>query len=143
MSAAAAQSLYSRDVLRLATALRHDDRLDEAQGSATCHSPICGSAISTDVNLADGAVAQLAIRARACALGQASAAVLRDKAIGLDAAAIELARSAMADVLNGNSGDPIWPELEPLSYARDYPARHGAILLPFDSLLAAIKTAES
>jgi NifU-like protein involved in Fe-S cluster formation len=143
MSAAAAQSLYSRDVLRLAMALPHDDRLKGAPGSATCRSPICGSEMSVDVVLVDGVVDQLAIRARACALGQASAAVLRDKAIGLDTAAIASAREAMAHTLKGESGDPIWPELEPLAYARDYPARHGAILLPFDTLLAAIEKAES
>jgi hypothetical protein len=35
-----------------------------------------------------------------------------------------------------------WPEFEPLSYARDYPARHGAIMLPFETLLAAIDEAQ-
>jgi NifU-like protein involved in Fe-S cluster formation len=143
MSAATAQSLYSRAVLRLAMALPHADRLDAAQGSATCRSPICGSEMSVDVVLANGPVQQLAIRARACALGQASAAVLRHKAIGLDAAAIASAREAMGRTLKGESGDPIWAELEPLAYARNYPARHGAILLPFDTLLTAIEQAQS
>jgi NifU-like protein involved in Fe-S cluster formation len=138
---AAAQSLYSRDVLRLATSLPHDDRLDDAQGSATCRSPVCGSEMSADVVLTDGSIAAVAIRARACALGQASAAVLRDKAVGLSGGDIKAAKERLEAMLK--NGDAIgWPELEPLSYARDYPARHGAILLPFETLLAAIAKAQ-
>jgi NifU-like protein involved in Fe-S cluster formation len=143
MSAVAAQSLYSREVLRLAMALPHHEQLENPQGSASSRSPLCGSMMSVDVVLAEGAIRQLAIRARACALGQATAAVVRHKAIGMDAAAIVAARKAIANVLASETGDPIWPELEPLAYARDFPARHGAILLPFDALLAAIENAQS
>jgi NifU-like protein involved in Fe-S cluster formation len=142
MNAPAAQSLYSRDVLRLATSLPHNDTLDDAQGSATCRSLVCGSEMSVDVVLNDGRISNIAIRARACALGQASAAVLREKAIGLTSSAIEMARAKIDAALKNNSNMG-WPELEPLAYARDYPARHGAILLPFETLIAAMKQAQS
>jgi NifU-like protein involved in Fe-S cluster formation len=142
MNAPAASSLYSREVLRLATSLPHDDRLNDPQGSATCRSPVCGSEMSVDVTLNEGRISQIAIRARACALGQASAAVLREKAFGLTAADIKAAHAKIESALKSGS-DIGWPELEPLAYARDYPARHGAILLPFETLLAAIKQGQA
>lgn len=142
MNAPAAQSLYSREVLRLAMSLPHNDCFDNPHGSSTCRSLVCGSEMSVDVSLADGAISELAIRARACALGQASAAVLRKKAIGLSAQEIEQAKANVEAMLK-NGADSGWPEMEPLSYARDYPARHGAILLPFETLIAAIKQAQS
>jgi NifU-like protein involved in Fe-S cluster formation len=139
MSSVTAQSLYSRDVLRLAMALPHDDQIDGAQGSATCRAPVCGSEISADVKTGgDGRVAAVAFRARACALGQASAAILRSRAPGLTMAQIGLGREALVQLLQGGAGAQRWPEYDVLAYARDYPARHGAILLPFDALLAAL-----
>jgi NifU-like protein involved in Fe-S cluster formation len=141
MSGSATQSLYSRDVLRLAMTLPHDDRLDDAQGSATHRAPMCGSEMSVDVAMADGIVNRLAIRARACALGQASAAILHEKAVGLTRDEINIARNVLKTMLTGG-GEMDWPEFEPLSYARDYPARHGAIMLPFETLLAAIDEAQ-
>lgn len=133
---AATQSLYSRDVLRLATSLPHDDRLERPDGSTTSRAPLCGSQMSVDVAVSDGKVTAIAIRAKACALGQASAAVLRSEAIGLTPDAIAEIRAELADALAGEGEMP--PAWSALAYARDYPARHGAILLPFDALLAAL-----
>jgi NifU-like protein involved in Fe-S cluster formation len=141
MSASAAQSLYSRDVLQLATSLPYDDQIDQPDGRATCRSPVCGSEICVDVAIDNGRIAALAIRARACALGQASAAMLRATAIGQTAGDIENAMVQLQAALNGEGNMP-WPELELFAYARNYPARHSAILLPFVTLIAAMKEAE-
>jgi NifU-like protein involved in Fe-S cluster formation len=136
MNAPLTQKLYSRDVLRLATALPHDDRIDAPYQSATRRAPVCGSEMSVDVAVADGNVAAIAIRARACALGQASAALLRDIAIGQSRSEIEAMATQVRKTLTGEGEMPA--PFAPLAYARDYPARHGAILLPFETLLAAL-----
>jgi NifU-like protein involved in Fe-S cluster formation len=136
MSASAAQSLYSRDILRLATSLPYDDRIDPVHASATHRAPVCGSEMSVDVALEDGTVAAIAIRARACALGQASATILRDRAIGQTAGEIALLAKQLAQALKGEAEMP--SEFQALAYARDYPARHGAILLPLETLLTAL-----
>jgi NifU-like protein involved in Fe-S cluster formation len=130
------QSLYSRDVLRLATSLPHGDRLDHADGSASRHSAVCGSEMLTEVAMENGRILQIAFRPRACALGQASAALLRSIAIGRREAEIAALRGGVAAALGGDGAMP--DDFTALSYARDYPARHSAILLPFDALLAAI-----
>lgn len=136
-------ALYSRDILRWASSLVAGDRLDNPDGSAEARAPICGSRIQADVVLApDGKVDALALRANACALGQASAGILRTHALGADPALLAELRAAIAAGLDGKADMPGgWPELALLAPARDYPSRHAAILLPYDALLAAVEHA--
>ena len=140
-----ASELYSRDILRLAASLIHGDRLADADGTAEVRSPICGSRMEADVAIApDGRLAAFAVRANACALGQASAAVLRANADGKSLADIEDIRTRVAQALVGDGAMPDdWEQLAALASARDFPARHAAILLPYDALLAAIQNARS
>jgi NifU-like protein involved in Fe-S cluster formation len=71
---------------------------------------------------------------KACALGQASAALMGMHIIGRDAAALAGARDALACYLAGARDDPgAWPGLDVFATARGFPARHGAILLPFQA----------
>jgi NifU-like protein involved in Fe-S cluster formation len=135
--------LYNRDVLRLASSLVPNDRLLQAAGIAEARSPICGSRIQAEAALnADGVVTAIALRASACALGQASAAILRIHAVGHSGDDIAALRAGIAGALNGTCDMPdMWSELQLLSPAKDYPSRHAAILLPYDALLAAISNA--
>lgn len=142
MNAPVAHKLYSLEILRLATSLPHNDTLDAPQGSATCRAPVCGSEITVEVSLDDNRqISAVAIRAKACALGQASAAVLREKALGQDAAHIRAVSDSLKSALQSGRGELAWTELEPFRYASEFPARHGAILLPFDTLIAALQKA--
>jgi NifU-like protein involved in Fe-S cluster formation len=142
MNATITHKLYSLEILRLATALPHNETLDAPQGSATCRAPVCGSEMTVDVTMDDtNRLTGLAIRAKACALGQASAAVLRAKAVGQNAVQIRAVSDSLKAALQNGSGDLLWPELEPFRYASAFPARHGAILLPFDTLIAALEKA--
>lgn len=132
-------TLYNRDILRLATSLIPNDRLEAADGIAEIRSPLCGSRIQAEIALAaDGTIAALALRASACALGQASSAILRGNAIGHDLATIHEIRAQIAAALTGTADMPvIWGDLMLLAPAKEYPSRHAAILLPYDALLAA------
>jgi NifU-like protein involved in Fe-S cluster formation len=144
MSSPTAHRLYSLEILRLATSLPHNDILDTPMGSATCRAPVCGSEVTVDVTLDDTRhITDLAIRAKACALGQASAAVLRSKALGLDATQVRQVYDNLNAALQQGGSDMGWVELEPFRYAQDFPARHGAIMLPFNTLLAALEKAKS
>lgn len=132
-------ALYNKDILRLAMSLLPNDRLERADGVAEARSPLCGSRIQAEIALdKNGFISGLALRANACALGQASAAILRANGIGSDLLTIASIRAGIADALAGKSGMPEhWPELKILAGAKDYPSRHSAILLPYDALLAA------
>jgi NifU-like protein involved in Fe-S cluster formation len=132
-------ALYNRDILRLAASLIAGDRLDRPDGQAEARSPICGSRIQAELALdGDGSITGLALRANACALGQASAAIVRANAVGSDIATIAEIRRAVEAALKQDGDMPaIWPELVLLTPAKAYPSRHPAILLPYDAVLAA------
>lgn len=137
-------ALYNRDVLRLASSLIANHRLDAPDGSAEVRSPLCGSRIQADiVTDADGKLQELALRANACALGQASAAILTNNAVGISVPEISALRDDIASALKREGVMPgRWPELALLSAACDYPSRHAAILLPYDAILAAAEQAK-
>ncbi|WP_293883814.1 iron-sulfur cluster assembly scaffold protein [Sphingomonas sp.] len=123
------------DVLRLATTLGHWPRLENPGSTSEKRSVVCGSRVTVDVVLDDtGRVVAFGQDVQACALGQASAALLAKHIVGLSAAEIEQARSTLAAFLAGTAetiGD--WPGLDKLASAKGYPARHASIRLPFEA----------
>lgn len=132
-------ALYNRDILRLATSLVAGDRLADPDGSAEVRSPLCGSHIQADIVIdADGKLRDLALPANACALGQASAAILAQNGVGTAMTEVAKLRDGVAQALQRTGNMPsCWPELALLAAACDYPSRHAAILLPYDAILAA------
>ncbi|MFN3618759.1 iron-sulfur cluster assembly scaffold protein [Sphingorhabdus sp.] len=136
-------TLYNRDILRLATSLVADHRIEIPDGTAEVRSPLCGSRIAADiVTDANGLISQLALRANACALGQASAAILMNNAVGLGVSEVAELRDGVASALKRAGDMPsCWPELALLAAACDFPSRHAAILLPYDAVLAAAERA--
>ena len=130
-----AATLYSRDVLRLAASIPDLGRLEGAQASVEKNSPICGSRVIVDVVAdRDGRIAALGQEVRACALGQASAALMAANAVGRSGAELADARDLLAAYLAGSRADPgTWPGLTVFAEARRYPARHAAILLAFEA----------
>lgn len=136
-------ALYNRDILRLAAAIPHHGRLAAPQASVEKRSPICGSRVAVDVVVDEGGrLIALGQEVRACALGQASAALMGAHAVGRDAAALEAARDALADFLAGGRADPgDWPGIELLKDAQPFTARHASILLAFQAVAQATREA--
>ena len=135
--------LYTIEILRLAASLPDPHPLDRADGSARERSPTCGSIVATEVMMADGRVEAISQQVSACAFGQASAALVANNAVGRTPAEVESALCGLADWLAGTSDEPgDWPGLAALNPARSRKSRHGAILLPFRALLAAIGKAQ-
>ncbi|MEL6267056.1 MAG: iron-sulfur cluster assembly scaffold protein [Pseudomonadota bacterium] len=146
MTAAAAQDLmklYSDRILALAAHVPHAGRLDAPQGSAMKRSPLCGSTVTVDVDVAGGRVARFGQDVKACALGQSSAAVLGDTVIGRTRDEIQAGRDALHAMLKQGADAPAAPfdGLEALLPARDYKNRHASILLAWDATLAAMDAA--
>ena len=136
-------ALYNRDILRLAAAIPHLGRLAAPQGSAEKSSPVCGSRVAVDLVLDEGGrVAALGQEVKACALGQASAALMGAHAPGCSPAELADARDALAEFLAGRRGDPgAWPGLEIFAAARPFAARHASILLAFEAAAEAARLA--
>ncbi len=122
--------LYSPEVLARATSLVRwpwDEALP-LKGSARSKS--CGSTLALGLALdSAGHIARIGLKAQACAIGQAAAAIFAAGAPGNGAAEIETAAAAIAAWLAGDAPRPAWAGLDLLDPARAYPARHGAILL--------------
>ena len=138
-----AAPLYTRDILRLATAIPHLVRFEELESATEIRSPTCGSRVRVVVTLEEGRVASLSQAVEACAFGQASAALMGAEAVGKDAAGVRAAIAGITAWLNGeDAAVTSWPGLAVLDPARPRTARHGAILLPFRALLAAIENAQ-
>jgi len=138
-------TLYTREILRLAASIPHHKRLESPQASVEKNSPICGSRVVVDLALdREGRIEALGLEVRACALGQASAALMGRHALGRTGADLESARDAFSAWLTGAREDPgAWPGLDLFSDARAFPARHAAILLAFEAGAAAARKAET
>lgn len=129
--------LYTPEVLALATSLARFP-LDEGltmRGSA--RSPTCGSAVELGLALdGQGGIERCGLRAHACAIGQAAAAIFADGATGMDRSRLAASLTEIETWLAG--GDlPGWPGIAAIASAYDYPARHGAILLAWRAALVA------
>jgi len=136
--------LYTTEILRLAASLQEERQLEREDGRAELRSPACGSRVTTVVELDEARrIRMISQRVHACAFGQASAALVQQHAVGR-------AHHEVADALvtigrwltqeQDDAGD--WPGIDVLAPARPRQGRHGAILLPFRALLAAMESAQ-
>lgn len=135
-----AKVLYTPEILALAVSLAEFPLTDDLPHQAELRSQSCGSVVRFGLALDDaGHVARFGLRAQACALGQASAAILAAEILGQGREGLEGARNDLAAFLAGQRGDPgSWPGIDHLSSALPYPARHGSILLPWRATVAAL-----
>lgn len=131
--------LYSARVLTLAANMPRAGRLADPQGSAEKVSKLCGSRVLVDVSLQDGRVSDFAQEVKACALGQASAAVLGEHVIGASVAELEAARDALKAMLKQGAPPPEgrFADLKALEVVRDYPPRHASTMLAFEAVVEA------
>lgn len=136
-------TLYSLDVLRMAARVAEFPPLADAPLREERRSPTCGSRVTVTLALApDGTVETIGLDAKACALGQAAAAIMARGAAGKSAAELAAATEAWRAYLAGESETlPDWGELELLAAGRDYPARHPSMRLAFEAASAALAKA--
>lgn len=134
---------YTREILRLAASIPYLEPFEELEGATEVRSKTCGSRMRMAVEL-DWAnrVVRLRQAVEACAYGQATAALMGGHAMGRSAAEVSAALAELESWLAGRGEVPTaWPGLEALAPALPRKGRHGAILLPFRTLLAAIEEA--
>ena len=135
--------LYSGRILELASDIPLVGRLEAPDATVTARSPLCGSNVTVDVTVRDGKVTEFAQDVRACALGQAAAAIVGAQVIGRTRDEIETARDELAAMLDGGTApQPPFDALEVLIPARDFRNRHKSILLSLDATAEAMAKAE-
>lgn len=137
--------LYTPELLARAVRLAEFPLREDFPLAGEARSSTCGSALRLGLACDDaGAVRDIGIRAQACAVGQAAAAIFADGAVGRDRTAMERSAAEIRDWLaSPQTPLPDWPGLGPLAPARAYPARHGAIMLAWDAALRALSNPEN
>lgn len=135
--------LYSTRILALAADMPRTERLTAPDATARRRSPLCGSTVTVDLAFQHGVVTDYGQEVRACALGQAAAAVVGANIVGQTAPQIHAARDALLAMLKDGGPPPAAPfdGLAVLAPARDYRNRHASIMLALDATLDALQIA--
>ncbi len=135
--------LYSAKILGAAANTPRAGRLAAPDGSSEKISKLCGSKIIVDVAMTDGAVSDFAQDVKACALGQAAAAVLGAHIIGATEAEIVEGRDALYAMLKTGGPPPQgrFSDLAMLEPVKDYAPRHASTLLAFEAAVDAVRQA--
>ena len=138
-------ALYSDKILGLAANMPRAGRLAQPDASAERTSKLCGSRSLVDVTMEGDRVADFAQDVKACALGQASAAILGQHVVGASLGELELARDALSTMLKADGSPPVgrFADLAVLQPVKDYPARHASTLLAFEAVVAAAREAQA
>ncbi|MFQ6552036.1 iron-sulfur cluster assembly scaffold protein [Aestuariibius insulae] len=137
--------LYSSRILALAADMPRTTRLEHPTATAKRRSPLCGSTVTVDLRIENGAIVDYAQDVKACALGQAAASVVGSGIIGLTEEEIRRGRDALHAMLKEDGPVPAAPfdGLEVLQPAKDYKNRHASIMLAFDATLDALEAAKA
>ncbi|HEY1750884.1 MAG TPA: iron-sulfur cluster assembly scaffold protein [Caulobacteraceae bacterium] len=135
--------LYSARILKAAANMPRAGRLAHPDASAEKVSKLCGSRVLVDVTLKDGRIADYAQEVKACALGQAAAAILGEHALGASLEEIESARDALRAMLKTGGPPPEgrFADLAMLAPVKDYPPRHASTMLAFEATAEACRIA--
>ena len=133
--------LYSGKILQMAADPIYRERLSEPDASVTKRSPLCGSAITVDINVKNGIITHYGQDVRACALGQASSTIIGKAIIGRSLKEVSKAYEELSDMLTNNGPTPSKPfdDLYMLKPASEYKNRHASILLAIEATLAAFQ----
>lgn len=137
-----AERLYTPQMLAAAVELAGFPPLEGAQFGGTARSATCGSTLEMGLSLdGSGRISTLGMKVRACAVGQAAAAIFARHAVGNGRDEMIDALEAFTAWLENDGPQPDWPDVALIAPARDYAGRHGAILLPWKAAVAALSTA--
>jgi len=137
--------LYSARILALAADIPHLGRLEAPDATMKRRSPLCGSAVTVDVRVQDGRLVDLGQDVKACALGQAAAAVAGAAAVGATLDQITKGRDQLRAMLKeqGPVPDAPFDGFEVLTPAVAYKNRHASIMLSMEAIVAAMEQVTS
>lgn len=137
--------IYNTKILEFAGNIKRIGKLDAPDATARAHSRLCGSTVTVYLKMAGGRVADFAHDVKACALGQASSAIMANTVIGSTPQELRDVRDTMHRMLKENGPPPAgrWSDLRYLEPVRDYRARHASTLLTFDAVVDAVNQIEA
>ena len=144
MNSGAAGKLYTPAMLSLATELANFPLSGQWPFKASARSRTCGSTVDLGLRLGeDGRIDAIGLKISACAIGQASAALLARSIRGKSPTEILDVRNAVAIWLEGKAELPDWQDFELIEAARESKGRHGALMLSWNAAAEALSMVEA
>lgn len=136
-------AVYNTKILDYAGNIGRIGRLDAPDGSAIAHSKLCGSTVSVDLAVENGVVIDYAQDVKACALGQAAAAIVASNVLGASRDEVRSGLEAFAAMLKegGPAPEGRFAELKFLEPVKEYRARHASTLLALQATVDAFDIA--
>lgn len=137
--------LYNEKILKLASNISRNGRLNEFDFTSVAVSKLCGSKVTVDIKITNNLISDFSHIVKACALGQASSSVMASNVIGSDMEELKNLQIEMRNMLKDNGPTPRgkWSDLEVLEPVRDYKGRHSSVMLTFDAVVDCINQFES
>ena len=137
--------IYNQRILEFAGNIPRLGRLAAPQATARAHSKLCGSTVIVDLAMVNGRVSDYAQDVKACALGQAAAAIMARHVIGASTEELRALRDQVRAMLKENGPPPTgeWADVAILEPVRDYKARHASTLLAFEATAQAASEIEA
>ncbi|GAB5375855.1 MAG: iron-sulfur cluster assembly scaffold protein [Acuticoccus sp.] len=136
--------LYNDKILAYAANIPRLGRLEAPDASTRrTRSRLCGSQVTVDVRMEDGRVADFAHDVKACALGQASSAIMAANVIGLTENELAELERQMTAMLKEGGPPPTgkFADFACLAPVAAHKSRHASTLLTFGATLEAVRKA--
>lgn len=135
--------IYSEKIMALAADSAFEVRLASPDVTVTKTSRICGSRITVDACLEAGRITRFGQEVRACAMGQASAAIVARHVIGMDKVELLAVADAFEAMVKEGKHvtwpDDTWQALEVFKHLHGNSNRYGSVMLIFECLKEVFK----
>lgn len=137
--------IYNNKILEFAGNITRAGAMANADATSEKLSKLCGSKVRVYLKLDGDVVSDFSHEVRACALGQASSAVMALHVIGATAAELRQARADMLAMLKDGGEGPSgrFEDMRYLKPVKDYRARHASTMLTFDAVVDALDQIET
>ncbi|WP_312407468.1 iron-sulfur cluster assembly scaffold protein [Rhizobium sp.] len=137
--------IYNNKILEFAGNITRAGVMANADATSEKLSKLCGSKVRVYLKLDGDVVSDFSHEVRACALGQASSAIMALHVIGATAAELRQARADMLAMLKDGGEGPSgrFEDMRYLKPVKDYKARHASTMLTFDAVVDSLEQIET
>ncbi|MGA1830845.1 iron-sulfur cluster assembly scaffold protein [Rhizobium wenxiniae] len=137
--------IYNNKILEFAGNITRAGVMANADATSEKLSKLCGSKVRVYLKLDGDVVSDFSHEVRACALGQASSAIMALHVIGATAAELRQARADMLAMLKDGGEGPSgrFEDMRYLKPVKDYRARHASTMLTFDAVVDSLDQIEA
>lgn len=137
--------IYNNKILEFAGNITRSGAMADADASSEKHSKLCGSKVRVYLKMDGDLVSEFSHEVRACALGQASSAIMALHVVGATSAELRQARLDMLAMLKDGGEGPVdrFEDMRYLKPVKDYKARHASTMLTFDAVVDALDQIEA